>query len=109
MRCSRIKQNGCRVSVCKEYTQYHVLGLLSFLDSHKINLSVGEILLPLLMLLFIGSLVRLSSGTILSHVAWQSTLETCTKSLTSLRGCILLVRGYQMRDRRYILLRLLHN
>jgi hypothetical protein len=61
------------------------------------------------MLLLMGSLIRLPGGTILSHVAWQSTLETCTKSLTSLRGGILLVLGYQTRYLLYILPRLLHN
>jgi hypothetical protein len=56
-----------------------------------------------------GSLVRLPGWIVLSNVAWQSTLETRTKSLTSLRGCILLVRGCRMRDRWYILHGLLHN
>jgi hypothetical protein len=74
-----------------------------------INLAVGEILLSLRTLLLTGSSVQLPGGTILSHVAWQSTLETCTKSLTSLRGDILLVWGYQMRNLLYILLGLLHN
>jgi hypothetical protein len=59
-----------------------------------INLTVGEVLLPLRMLLLIGSLVQLSGGIVLSHVAWQSTLETHTKSLASLWGGILLVWGY---------------
>jgi hypothetical protein len=72
-------------------------------------LAVGEILLPLRMLLLINSLVRLPRGTILSHVAWQSTLETCAKSLTSLRGNILLVLGYRMRNLMYILPKLLYN
>jgi hypothetical protein len=57
----------------------------------------------------IGSLIHLPGGTILSHVAWQSTLETCAKSLASLRGGILLVLGCQMRNLLYILFRLLHN
>jgi hypothetical protein len=91
MRCPRIKQNCCRVWVCKEHTQYYIMGLLGFLGSHMVNHAVGEILLHLWALLWIGSLVWLPGGTILSHVAWQSTLERCTKSLTSLRGCILLV------------------
>jgi hypothetical protein len=56
-----------------------------------LNLAVGDILLPLRTMLLIGSLIRLPGGTILSHVAWQSTLETCTKILTSLRGGIILV------------------
>jgi hypothetical protein len=50
------------------------------------------------MLLLIGSFVRLPGGKILSHVAWQSTLETHTKSLTSLRGGILLVLGSRTRN-----------
>jgi hypothetical protein len=74
-----------------------------------VNLAVGEILLPLRALLLIGSLVQLPGGRILSHVAWQSTLETCTKSMTFLRGGILLVLGYRMRNLIYILPRLLHN
>jgi hypothetical protein len=74
-----------------------------------VNLAVGQIWLPMQALLQIGSLVRLPGGTILSHVAWQSTLETCTKSLTSLRGGILLVLGYRMRNMLYILPSLLHN
>jgi hypothetical protein len=57
--------------------------MLGFLGSHMVNLIIGEILLPLRALLLISSLVGLPGGTILSHVAWQSTLETCTKSLTS--------------------------
>jgi hypothetical protein len=48
-------------------------------------------------------------GTILSHVAWQSTLETHAKSLTSLRGGILLVLGCRTRNLLYILPWLLHN
>jgi hypothetical protein len=109
MRCSKIKQNYCRVWVCKEHAQYHILGLLALLDSHMINLAVGEILLHLQTLLLTGSLVRLLGGTILSHVAWQFTLETCTKSLTSLRGGILLLWGSRMRIVLYILPGLLHN
>jgi hypothetical protein len=46
---------------------------------------------------------------VLNHVAWQSTLETHTKILTSLRGRILLVRGCRMRGRWNILPRLLHD
>jgi hypothetical protein len=42
-------------------------------------------------------------------VAWQSTLETRAKSLTSLRGGILLVLGCQMTNMLYILPRLLYN
>jgi hypothetical protein len=72
-----------------------------------VNLAVGEILLPLRAL--IGSLVRLRCGTILRHVAWQSTHETHAKSLASLRGGILLVLGCQTRNMLYILPRLLHN
>jgi hypothetical protein len=83
--------------------------LLGFLSSHMVNLAVGEILLPLRTLLLIGSLIRLPGGTILSHVAWQSTLETRAKSLTSLRGGILLVLGCRTRNLLYILPRLLHN
>jgi hypothetical protein len=67
---------------------------MGFLGSHMVNLAVGEILLPLQTLLLTGSLIRLPGGTIISHVACQSTLETRTKSLTSLRGDILLVRGW---------------
>jgi hypothetical protein len=74
-----------------------------------INLAIDEILLPLRTLLLIVSLVRLLGGTVLSHVPWQSTLETCTKSLTSLWGGILLVRGCRPRDMRYILPGLLHD
>jgi hypothetical protein len=74
-----------------------------------VNHTIGEILLPLRALLLIGSLVWLPGGTILSHVALQSTLETGTKSLTSLRGDILLVLGYGRSDQPYILPRLLHN
>jgi hypothetical protein len=74
-----------------------------------VNLVVGEIWLPLRALLLIGSLVRLLGGTILSHVAWQSTLETRTKSLTSLRGGILLGLGYWTRNLLYILPKLPHN
>jgi hypothetical protein len=67
-----------------------------------INFAVGEILLPLRTLLLIGSLIWLPGGTIISHLAWKSTLETHAKSLTSLRGGILLVLGYQMRNLLYI-------
>jgi hypothetical protein len=74
-----------------------------------INLVVSEILFPLRMLLLIGSLVQLLGGTVLSHVVYQSTLETCTKSLTSLRGGILLLRGCRMRNMLYILPGLLHD
>jgi hypothetical protein len=51
----------------------------------------------------------LPGGTILSPVAWQSTLETCNKSLTSLRGGILLVQGCRTRYLLYIMPWLLHN
>jgi hypothetical protein len=44
-----------------------------------INIAIGEILLPLQTLLLTGSLVQLSGGTVLSHVAWQSTLEKAPK------------------------------
>jgi hypothetical protein len=60
-------------------------------------------------MLLIGSFIQLPGGKILSYVAWQSTLETQTKSLTSLGGGILLVLDYQMRNMLYILPRLLHN
>jgi hypothetical protein len=58
-----------------------------------INLVIGEILLPMRTLLLTGFLVRLPGGTFLNHVAWHSTFETRIKSLTSLWGYILLVRG----------------
>jgi hypothetical protein len=60
-------------------------------------------------MLLTGSLVQLTGKTFLGHVAWQSTLETHTKYLTALRGYILLVRGYRMRNLLYILPGLLHN
>jgi hypothetical protein len=41
------KKNYCRVRVCKEHTQYHILGLLGFLSSHMVDLVVGEVQLPL--------------------------------------------------------------
>jgi hypothetical protein len=47
MRCSGIKQNYCRMRVCEEHTQYHILGLLCFLNSHMVDLPIGEVLLPL--------------------------------------------------------------
>jgi hypothetical protein len=53
-----------------------------------VDLSIGEVLLPLRMLLLVNSLGLLSIGTILSHMAWQSALEAYTKSLTSLRADI---------------------
>jgi hypothetical protein len=93
MRCSGIKQNCCRVRVCKEHTQYYILGLLGFLSSHMVDLPIGEVLLPLRMLLLISSLIWLLVGTVLSHMAWQSTLEACTKSLTSLSDDNLLGLG----------------
>jgi hypothetical protein len=80
--------------VWKEHTQYHILGLLGFLDSHMVDVAVGEIMLPLRTLLLIGSFVWLLGGRILSHVAWQSTLKTCTKNLTSLWDDILVVQDY---------------
>jgi hypothetical protein len=109
MRCSRIKQNCYRVRVCKGHTQYHILGLLGSLSSHIVDLGIGKVLLPLRMLLLTGSLSQLSGGTILSHVTWQSTLKTCAKSLTSLRGGILLELSCRMRNLLHILPRLLHN
>jgi hypothetical protein len=109
IRCSRIKYNHCRVWVCREYTQYHILGLLGFLGSHVINLAIGEILQPFRTLLLTGSLVWLLGSTVLGHVASQYTFETHTKSLTSLRSGILLVWGCQMRNLLHILPGLLHN
>jgi hypothetical protein len=91
MRCFGIKQNCCRVWVYEEHTQYHILGLLGFLSSHMVGPTIGDDLLPLGALLLISSLGRPPVGAILGHVAWQSTLETGTKSLTSLRGGVLLV------------------
>jgi hypothetical protein len=85
------------VGVCKEHTQYHILGLLGFLGNHMINHAIGEILLPLWSRLLICSLIRLPGGMVLSHVVWQSTLETRTKSLTAFWGGILLVRSCEMR------------
>jgi hypothetical protein len=82
--------------------------LLGFLGSHMVNIAIGEILLPLRTLLRIGSMIRLPGGTILSHVACQSTFETRTKCLTYLGG-ILLVPGYHMRNLLYIVPRLLHS
>jgi hypothetical protein len=81
--------------------------MLGFLGIHMVNHAIGEILLPLRTLLLISSLIWIPGETILIHVAWQSTLETHTKSLTSLRGSILLVRGCRMRNLLYILPRLL--
>jgi hypothetical protein len=74
-----------------------------------INLVVVEIRLPLRTLLLIGSLIQLPGEIILSHVAWQSTLETRTKSMTSLRGGILLVQDCRSRNLLYTLPGLLHN
>jgi hypothetical protein len=71
--------------------------------------AIGEVLLPLQTLLLVDSLGGLLVGAILSHVAWQSALETCAKSLTSLRGSILLELAHRMRNLRHILPRLLHN
>jgi hypothetical protein len=58
----------CKVGVCKEHTQYHILGLLGFLGNHMINHAIGEIILPLWSRLLICSLIRLPGGTVLSHV-----------------------------------------
>jgi hypothetical protein len=69
MQCSGIKQNCCRVRVCEEHTQYNILILLGFLSRHKVDLSIGEVLLPLRTLLLISSLGVLLIGTVLSHVA----------------------------------------
>jgi hypothetical protein len=74
-----------------------------------VDLAIGEVLLPLRALLLVSSLGQLPVGAILSHVAWQSTLETGAKRLTSLRGGILLGLSYRMRNLLYILPRLLHN
>jgi hypothetical protein len=74
-----------------------------------VDLAIGEVLLPLRALLLISSLGWLLVGAILSHVTWQSTLETGTKSLTSLRGGIVLGFSCQTRNVLYILPRLLHN
>jgi hypothetical protein len=74
-----------------------------------VNHAISEILLPLQALLLTGSSVWLPSGTVLRHVALQSTRETCTTSLTSLRNGILLGLGYRMRNLLHILPRLLHN
>jgi hypothetical protein len=74
-----------------------------------VDVAVGEIMLPLRMLLLIGSFVWLLGGRILSHVAWQSTLKTCTKNLTSLRDNILVVQDCQTRNLLYTLPGLLHN
>jgi hypothetical protein len=68
--CDALKSN--KIVVGYEFARnipYHNLGLLGFLGSQMVNLVVGENLLPLRMLLLIGSLVRLPSGTIISHVA----------------------------------------
>jgi hypothetical protein len=67
-----------------------MLGFLGFLNSHMVDLAVGAVLLPLQALLLISSLGRLPIGTVLSHVAWEPTVETRTKSLTSLRDDFLL-------------------
>jgi hypothetical protein len=75
MRISEIKQNCCRVRVCKEHTQYHILGLLVFLSSHLVNLAIGEVLLPLRAPLLTSSQVWLLGGTILSHVAGKPHLK----------------------------------
>jgi hypothetical protein len=85
----------------QEHTQYHILGLLDFLDSHMVNPAIGKILLSLQTLQLTSSLIRLPGGTILIHMAWQSTLEARTKSLTSLRGGILLGLGCWMRNLLY--------
>jgi hypothetical protein len=95
MRCSGIKQNRCRVRVCEEHTQYHILELLGFLDSHMVDLTIAEVLLPLQTLLLVNSLGLLLIGTILSHMTRQSALEAYTKSLISLRGGIRLGLGYR--------------
>jgi hypothetical protein len=80
MRISEIKQNCCRVRVCKEHTQYHILGLLGFLSSHLVNLAIGEVLLPLRAPLLTSSQVWLLGGTILSHVAGKPHLKHAPKA-----------------------------
>jgi hypothetical protein len=47
MRCSKIKQDCCRVRVCEEHTQYYIMELLGLLSSHMVDLPIGEVLLPL--------------------------------------------------------------
>jgi hypothetical protein len=97
------------MSVCEKHTQYHILGLLGFLNNHMVDLPVGEVLLPLQTLMLISSLIRLPVRTVHSHMACQSTLETCIKSLASQRGGILLGLGCRTRSLRNILPRLLHH
>jgi hypothetical protein len=92
-----------QVRVCEEHTQYHILGLLGFLSSHVVDLSIGEVLLPLQTLLLVSSLGLLLIGIVLSHLDGQSTLQACAKSLTSLRGSILLGLGCRSRNLRHIL------
>jgi hypothetical protein len=84
--------------VCKKHTKYHILGLLGFLSSHMVDLPIGEVLLPSRTLMLISSLIWLPVRTVLSHMAWQSTLETSTKSMASLRGSIVLGFGCRRRN-----------
>jgi hypothetical protein len=69
MRCSGIKENCCRARDCEEHIQYHILGLLRFLSSHMVELSIGEVLLPLQTLRWVSTLGLVPIGTVLSHIA----------------------------------------
>jgi hypothetical protein len=89
MRCSRIKQNCCRMWACKKHTQYHIMGLLSFLASHMVDLAVHVVLLCLWPWLVSYCRNRLFVGAFLGKVARHAALETFTDTLISLSWGVL--------------------
>jgi hypothetical protein len=92
MRCSRIKQDSCRVRTGKKHTQYYVRGMLRFLVGHMIDPAMHEILLPLWLWLISCSSSGRPGGTLPRKMVSQSTLETSSTSTVSLRWCT--VRGW---------------
>jgi hypothetical protein len=74
---------------CKKHTQYHVLGMLSFLAGHMIDLAVNVLLLRLWPRLVSCSRNRLPVGALPGKVAHHVALKTFTDTRVSLGWGIL--------------------
>jgi hypothetical protein len=81
------------VQTGKKHTQYYVRGLLRFLAGHMIDPATHEILLPLRLHLVSCSRSVHLGGTLPRKMVSQSTLETSSINMVSLRWCTVRGRG----------------
>jgi hypothetical protein len=83
------------MQTCEKYTQYYVLGLLSFIAGHMIGPPIHELLLPLWLRLISCSRGCRPGGALPCEMTSQTTLETSSTSTASLSWCTL--QGWSVR------------